>query len=55
METSGLIDSPIYNSRIINPFILLIKHKYSYVDVAELLAYAGMKEYEVADQAHWFR
>ena len=55
METSGLIDSPIYNSRIINSFILLIKHKYSYVHIGELLEYAGMKEYEVADQAHWFR
>ena len=37
METSGLIDSPIYNSRIINSFILLIKHKYSYVHIGELL------------------
>jgi len=54
MEPSGLTDSPLYNSRIINSFILLIKHKYSYVDVGELLQYAGMKEYEVADQAHWF-
>ena len=55
MEPSGLRDSPLYNSRIINSFILLIKHKYSYVDIAELLEYAGMKEYEVADQAHWFK
>jgi len=55
MEPSGLIDIPLYNSRIINSFILLIKHKYSYVDIGELLDYAGMKEYEVADQAHWFR
>ena len=47
-------DKPLYNSRIINSFILLIKHKYSHVDIAELLEYAGMKEYEVADQAHWF-
>jgi two-component system, NtrC family, C4-dicarboxylate transport sensor histidine kinase DctB len=55
MESSGLADSPLYNSRIINSFILLIKHKYSYVHVGELLEYAGMKEYEVADQAHWFK
>jgi len=54
MQPSRLADTPLYNSRIINSFILLIKHKYSYVDVFELLAYAGMKEYEVADQAHWF-
>jgi two-component system, NtrC family, C4-dicarboxylate transport sensor histidine kinase DctB len=55
MEPSGLIDTPLYNSRIINSFILLIKHKYSYVNINELLDYAGMKEYEVADQAHWFK
>ena len=55
MKTSRLADSPLYNSRIINSFILLIKQKYSYVDVSELLSYAGMKEYEVADQAHWFK
>jgi two-component system, NtrC family, C4-dicarboxylate transport sensor histidine kinase DctB len=55
METSGLIDTPLYNSRIINSFILLIKHRYSYVNIEEILEYAGMKEYEVADQAHWFK
>ncbi|QXE92007.1 GAF domain-containing protein [Geomonas subterranea] len=55
MEPSPLRDKPLYNSRIINSFILLIKHKYSHVDINELLDYAGMKDYEVADQAHWFR
>jgi len=55
MEASRLINSPIYNSRIINSFVLLIQHKYGYVDIGELLEYAGMKEYEVADQAHWFK
>ncbi|HJV35746.1 ATP-binding protein [Geomonas sp.] len=52
---SRLADKPLYNSRIINSFILLIKHKYSYINVSELLSHAGMKEYEVADQAHWFK
>ena len=55
MAPSQPSDMPLYNSRIINSFILLIKHKYSHVDITELLSYAGMKEYEVADQAHWFR
>ncbi len=55
MAPSRFSDMPLYNSRIVNSFILLIKHKYSHVDIAELLNYAGMKEYEVADQAHWFR
>ncbi|ACH39131.1 sensor ATPase, GAF domain-containing [Citrifermentans bemidjiense Bem] len=54
MQPSRLRDMPLYNSRIINSYILLIKHKYSHVDISELLLYAGMKEYEVADQAHWF-
>jgi signal transduction histidine kinase len=55
MEPLRLLDAPLYNSRIINSFILLIKQKYSYVNISELLDYAGMKDYEVADQAHWFK
>ncbi|OGU07366.1 MAG: ATPase [Geobacteraceae bacterium GWC2_58_44] len=54
MEAPRLSDTPLYNSRIINSYILLIKQRYSYVNLSELLGYAGMKEYEVADQAHWF-
>jgi len=44
----------LYNSRIIDTYIKLIKSKYSYVNIIELLSYAKMKPYEVADQAHWF-
>ena len=55
MERTPLSEAPLYNSRIINSYILLIKQKYSYVNVSDLLNYADMKEYEVADQAHWFR
>jgi HD-GYP domain-containing protein (c-di-GMP phosphodiesterase class II) len=44
----------LYNSRIIDTFIKLIKSKYSYVNIGELLSYANMKPYEVADQGHWF-
>jgi hypothetical protein len=32
----------------------LIKHRYSYVNVTELLAYAGMEPYQVEDDGHWF-
>jgi HD-GYP domain-containing protein (c-di-GMP phosphodiesterase class II) len=32
----------------------LIRSRYSYVNIRELLECAGMKEYEVADQGHWF-
>jgi len=54
MDSSNLSDSPLYNSRIIDSFIRLIRKKYGHVDIGVLLDYAGMKGYEVADQAHWF-
>lgn len=46
-------ETPLYNSRIIDTYIKLLKRKYSFVDIDEVLAYAGMKAYEVADQGHW--
>jgi len=45
---------PLYNSRIIDTYIKLIKRKYTYVNISELLTYAEMQPYEVADQGHWF-
>jgi HD-GYP domain-containing protein (c-di-GMP phosphodiesterase class II) len=45
---------PLYNSRVIDNYIKLIKKKYSHVNCSELLRYAKMEPYEVADQAHWF-
>ena len=54
MDTPNLSESPLYNSRIIDSYLRLIRHKYGYVDIRELLDFAGMKEYEVADKAHWF-
>jgi HD-GYP domain-containing protein (c-di-GMP phosphodiesterase class II) len=45
---------PLYNSRIIDNYIKLIKKKYDYIDINALLQYAAMKPYEVADQGHWF-
>lgn len=47
-------DRPLYNSRIIDSFIRLVRLRYPHVNVPELLQYADMKGYEVADQAHWF-
>ena len=44
----------LYNSRIIDTYIKLIKHRYSFVDINELIACAGMEPYQVADQGHWF-
>ncbi len=47
-------DRPLYSSRIIHTFIKLLRRKYPAVDIDEVLAYAGMKSYEVEDQGHWF-
>lgn len=45
---------PSYNSRLIDTFIKLIKRKYSYINIGELLSYAGMELYQVEDEGHWF-
>ena len=47
-------ESPLYSSRIIDTYIRLLKRRYSYVDIDEVLEYAGMKAYQIADQGHWF-
>jgi HD-GYP domain-containing protein (c-di-GMP phosphodiesterase class II) len=47
-------DAPLYNSRIIDNYIKLIKFKYSWIDATAILNHAGMTSYEVADQGHWF-
>ena len=47
-------DKELYNSRIVDNYIKLIKSKYSYIDVDDLLKYAGMELYQVEDEAHWF-
>ena len=47
-------DIPIYNSRIINNYIRLIKKDYPFVNVQKLLTDADMTLYEVADEGHWF-
>jgi signal transduction histidine kinase len=47
-------DTPLYNSRIFDSYLKLLKKRYLHVDVSELLRHAGMKECEVSDQGHWF-
>ncbi len=44
----------LYNSSIINTYIKMIKVRYSYVSISELLSYAGMEPYQVDDEGHWF-
>ena len=45
---------PLYNSRIIDNYVRLIRGKYPQIRVSELLEYAGITPYEVADEGHWF-
>ncbi|MCK4536258.1 MAG: HD domain-containing protein [Desulfuromonadales bacterium] len=47
-------EKELYNSRIIDTYIKLLKKRYPDVKISEIFNYAGMKGYEVADQAHWF-
>jgi HD-GYP domain-containing protein (c-di-GMP phosphodiesterase class II) len=44
----------LYNSRGLNVYAKLLERKYPHVNITELLNYAKMAPYEVADQAHWF-
>ncbi len=48
------MNTPLYNSSIIDTYIKLIKSRYNFISVEELLSYAGMTPLEVADQGHWF-
>ena len=46
--------TPLYNSRIVDNYIKLIRKHYRHIDVCALLKFSGMTSYEVADQGHWF-
>jgi len=48
------MDRPLYNSRIINTFIALLRKRYPYINISDLLNYAGMERYQVEDEGHWF-
>jgi signal transduction histidine kinase len=45
---------PLYNSKIIDTYLKLIRRRYSYVNVSALLHFAHMEAYQIADQEHWF-
>lgn len=47
------MSQPIYNSRIIDTFLRLIKARYHSVNVDLLLKSAGIKAYEIEDQGYW--
>ncbi len=46
--------TPLYNSRIIDNYLKLLKKKYPDIGISEILTHANMKTYQIADQAHWF-
>lgn len=46
-------DRPLYNSKIINNFVALLKKKHADVDVRDLLSYAEISPYELSDEGHW--
>lgn len=54
MRNNKQLDKPLYNSRLIDNYLKLVKRKHAEINIGELLAYADMKTYQVADQAHWF-
>lgn len=54
MSASNMDDRPLYNSRITNTYIKLINRKYSYINVNELLRYAGIEPFPFEDEGHWF-
>ncbi len=54
-ELASTVDfQPLYSSRITAVYINMIKNNYSYINIRELLSYAGMEMYQVLDEAHWF-
>ena len=48
------IDDPLYNSRIISTFVEYMKKHYPDVDIDSILSSAGITNYELEDQGHWF-
>lgn len=49
-----MADKKLYNSRITNTYLRLLRQRYPSVEVADLLDYAGMELQQVEDEGHWF-
>ncbi len=54
LDPQMMANVPLYNSRIVDNYVKLIKKRYNHIDINALLKFAGMTSYEVADQGHWF-
>jgi len=46
--------APLYNSRLIDTYIKLIRLRYSYININDLLEHARMESYQVEDEGYWF-
>jgi HD-GYP domain-containing protein (c-di-GMP phosphodiesterase class II) len=53
-EVEFLEGKKLYSSAIISTFVKFIKARYNFVNITELLLYAGMEAYQVEDTGHWF-
>lgn len=51
---SRTLDTPLYNSRITNTYLKLLRKRYPQVDIGAILGHAGMKAHQVEDEGHWF-
>lgn len=47
-------DSRIYNSRILDNYVKLLKLRYPFVGISELLSSVGIGQHQISDPAHWF-
>ncbi|WP_306536196.1 ATP-binding protein [Geobacter sp.] len=45
---------PLYNSRIFDTYLKLLRKRYPHVQIDELLRCAGMSLHQVMDPGHWF-
>ena len=45
--------TPLYNSHITSTYLEYLSSYYPEVEIAPLLEYAGIENYEVEDPAHW--
>jgi HD-GYP domain-containing protein (c-di-GMP phosphodiesterase class II)/Tfp pilus assembly protein PilZ len=46
--------TPLYNSRVTNLYLTVLRERYPQVSINDILDYAGMESYETCDEGHWF-
>lgn len=47
-------DGPLYNSRVIAPYLEFARERYPGIELAGVLDRAGMTPHQVQDEGHWF-